>query len=186
MSLPNVVFLDRDGTINIDTGYLSQPEEVVLIPGVGKALGDLVRAGFSLSMVTNQSGIGRGYYSKEEFLRVNDRVVELLLEEDREARFDSIFFCPHSPTDNCLCRKPKAGMVKAEFAQSESFVVGDKASDLGLGRTLGLPESNLILVGPDSSLRLDSFPNASYCASLVEASELIISSSRAVKAGSKK
>jgi len=185
MPAQKTVFLDRDGTINVDHGYISEVSKVELIPGASLALGNLVRAGFKLCMVTNQSGIGRGYFSEGDFLEVNEKVLELLKAEDADAEFEEIFFCPHSPDAACLCRKPKAGMVQIDFLSSQSYVVGDKESDLGLGISLDLPSRNLILVGQADEEaetilkgRAEEFSEAFVCRSIAEASEFILAGSK--------
>ena len=160
------VFLDRDGTINIDTGYISDASKLSLIPGAAKAIAKLKESGFRVVVVSNQSGIGRGLITLEQLESVNNKLVELLLEEDSQAQIDLILFCPHTPDAGCNCRKPLGGMV-AELLKDLSdepssiilgdiitsgdwkdyaWVVGDKVSDVGLGDTLGLNSSHQFLV----------------------------------------
>lgn len=141
-----LVLLDRDGTINEDVGYLSDPEAVVLINGAAAAIKKLNTLGIKVVVVTNQSGVGRGFYTEDDMHAVNKRVMDLLGAEG--AAIDGVYYCPHHPDVDCDCRKPKAGMylkairehgMNAEFV----YVVGDKSSDMGLAREI---EGKAILV----------------------------------------
>jgi len=136
------VFLDRDGTIIEESGYLSGPEGVALIPGASGAIARLKRAGFTLIVVTNQSGIARGYYGEAELLRIHEKL-DRLLEMDG-SKIDRYYHCPHHPEygGDCACRKPKTGMAEAAAGElgidlSRSYFVGDKASDVMLGINAG-------------------------------------------------
>jgi len=180
----STIFLDRDGTINIDSGYVSDASSLELIPGAARALGNLKRAGWELVVVSNQSGLGRGLIKPEQLTEVNLRLVELLSAEDPDAVLDYSFFCPHRPDEGCACRKPKAGMLdsylrEAELDESSCWVVGDKLSDTGLAKTLGIPEKQRVLVktGKGSS-EIERISALDYepviVESLVEASELIL------------
>ena len=111
MTFP-AVFLDRDGTLNRDTGYVRRPEDVKLLPGSGEAVRLLNETGFKVVLVTNQSGVARGLMTTEEVDDVNERLCELLA--DFDARIDGVYYCPHLPdgtmpqfTRECDCRKPK-------------------------------------------------------------------------------
>jgi histidinol-phosphate phosphatase family protein len=133
-----VFWLDRDGTIVDDPGYLSNPEDLVLLPGTARAIARLNAVG-PVVLVTNQSGIGRGYASREQVDRIHEA---LALELARAgARLDRIEICPHAPSDGCSCRKPAPGMIeraRAEMDPAErEFVVGDKPADLELARATG-------------------------------------------------
>lgn len=136
-----VLFLDRDGVVIADRHYLADPELVELLPGVVDAMARARRAGFLLVGVSNQSGIGRGRFTEQEFAAVMARLDTLLHEAG--ASFDAFFYCPHGPDAGCSCRKPAAGMLD-EFSslvawdRSRSWVVGDKLSDVRLGREAGL------------------------------------------------
>lgn len=135
-----VVLLDRDGTLIEERHYLHDPEGVVLLPGVGEGLQRLQRAGFLLGVVTNQAGIGRGYYDEAAMHAVNDRMCALLAAYD--VRFAGIWFCPHAPDAGCACRKPAPGMVLAAaralgFEPSSAVIVGDKPCDVELAHAVG-------------------------------------------------
>lgn len=134
------VFLDRDGTINEDVGYLSDPEGLVLIEGAAKAIRLLNEAGIKVIVISNQSGVGRGYYTNAHVDAVNARLREYLGVEG--AKVDGIYYCNHHPDVDCNCRKPKTGL--AELARAEhglnherAYVVGDKSSDVSLAKNLG-------------------------------------------------
>lgn len=133
------IFLDRDGTIIDYVPYLSDPEQVRLIPGAGESLSAFASAGYRLVLITNQSGIGRGYYSEKDFEAVNARMAELLAGYD--VVLDHIDFCPHTPENNCLCRKPATGMGESAAAKlgislTSSFMIGDNRSDIEFGRAI--------------------------------------------------
>lgn len=158
-----VVLLDRDGTINIDYGYLSDPSNVVLIEGAAEALRRLNDRGIKAVVVSNQSGVNRGYFTDEDVSAVNRRLSELLGEHG--ARMDGIYYCPHRPDEECGCRKPKAGLfMKAAKEQGIDagllYVVGDKASDVELARNI---EARSVLVltgnGPEELKKLLSPPD---------------------------
>ena len=134
------VFLDRDGTLNYDPGYLSVAAELKLLEGVGPALARLKRAGAKLVVVTNQSGVGRGIFTLKDLEAIHARLEGLL--EQEEVALDAIYFCPHHPDDGCRCRKPNVGMV--ERARSElqldlrrSYLIGDHARDIQLAKLVG-------------------------------------------------
>ena len=127
------VFLDRDGTIIEDVNYLSRIEDIKLISGAKEALRLLKSKGYLLIVVSNQSGIGRGYFTKEFVDKANDVLNEML-----DGLIDAFYYCPHKPEDNCVCRKPKTALVdeaveRFGINRSDSFVIGDKESDIELG-----------------------------------------------------
>jgi D-glycero-D-manno-heptose 1,7-bisphosphate phosphatase len=138
--LKKAIFLDRDNTLIKDDGYIHEPEKVELLRGVPEGLKLLREKGYLLIVVSNQSGIGRGYFQEKDFHAVNERLQELLKPYD--VQIDDFFFCPHHPDDNCNCRKPKTGMVEKAVKKwnidvSKSFVVGDKEIDVMLALNAG-------------------------------------------------
>jgi histidinol-phosphate phosphatase family protein len=142
------VFLDRDGTIVVDKHYLSDPDGLELLPNAPEGLRELRALGARLVVVTNQSGVGRGYFLAEAVERMHERLRELLAEGGVE--LDGIYVCPHAPEDGCACRKPASALF--ERAADElgldlraSFVVGDKQSDVEAARRIG---ATPILIGP--------------------------------------
>ena len=148
-------FLDRDGTIIADPGYLSDPAGVVLLPGAAAALVRLRAAGFLTVVVSNQSGIGRGYYGRDAVRAVNQRMEALLQAEHEDARLDAIYYCPHGPSEGCRCRKPLPGLflqAAAELAIDlpASVCFGDNERDLLAGTAAGCPHG--YRVGAEPSL----------------------------------
>lgn len=137
MSEGPFILLDRDGTLIVERGYLSDAGGVELIPGAAAALRALREAGCGLLLVTNQAGVGRSYFDREALDRVHTRMTELLQNEG--VRLDGIYVCPHHPEDGCPCRKPRFGLMEQaarEFAfdPRASFVIGDKAIDIEFGK----------------------------------------------------
>lgn len=133
------VFLDRDGTINEDVGYLSDPDGLVIIDGAARAIRLLNEKMIKVIVVSNQSGVGRGYYTDANVEAVNRRLKELLSAEG--ASLDAIYYCSHHPDVDCACRKPGPGMAELAAAEHEldsswTYVVGDKESDIGLARNI--------------------------------------------------
>jgi D-glycero-D-manno-heptose 1,7-bisphosphate phosphatase len=140
MSDSRFAVLDRDGTINVEREYLSHPEQLELLPGAAPGLRHLRTLGLGLVVITNQSGIGRGYFNRAGLDLIHDRLRELLAAEG--IRLDGIYVCPHHPSDGCTCRKPQPELLERaarehQFKPSESFVIGDKAIDIELGERVG-------------------------------------------------
>lgn len=146
----DAVFFDRDGTLIEDKHYLSDPDEVELLPGVGQALAELVAAGLRLFVVSNQSGIGRGFFSEQACRACQARLAELL--EAQRARLTDLAYCPHAPEQGCDCRKPALGMWRAlqakhGLAPERCVMVGDKREDAAFGLAAGFAASLLVLTG---------------------------------------
>lgn len=160
------VFLDRDGTINEEVGYLDNPADLRLIPGAAEAIRLLNDAGVPVIVVTNQAGIGRGYFSEARVKAIHERLAKLLAAHG--AHLNAIYYCPHHPDDGCDCRKPNPGMLKRAAEEhgidlGRSFVVGDKVSDVEAGRRAGC-RTVLVLTGYGTEAqemfkRLDFQPN---------------------------
>lgn len=140
MTQRRFVILDRDGTIIVERNYLSDPDDVELIPRMASGLRQLSDMGLGLIVLTNQSAIGRGYFDETRLNHIHQRLYELL---DAEGIFlDAIYFCPHTPSNECSCRKPKTGLLiqaaqEHDFDPKDCFVVGDKACDIELGQRVG-------------------------------------------------
>jgi D-glycero-D-manno-heptose 1,7-bisphosphate phosphatase len=135
-----VVVLDRDGTIIEEREYLSDSAGVRLIPGAAAALRELKKMGFGLVVITNQSGVARGFFTEAMLQQIHARLEQLLAETG--VRLDGIYICPHGPEDDCDCRKPKLGLMRQAatdlgFAPEHSIVIGDKPSDIEMGRNAG-------------------------------------------------
>jgi histidinol-phosphate phosphatase family protein len=151
------LFLDRDGTIIEDVEYIAKPEDVRLLAGVGAAIAQLNAAGIPVIMVSNQSGIGRGYFTRDDFDRVQARVEERLAAAG--AHLDATFICPHAPSDPpaCMCRKPATALFEEaatthDIDLAASWYVGDTWRDVQPGRTL---HGHGILIPADSTPQAD-------------------------------
>jgi heptosyltransferase II len=134
------VFLDRDGTLNYDPGYLKVAAELKLLAGVGPALARLKGAGARLVVVTNQSGVGRGIVTLKDLEAIHARLQGILEQED--AALDAIYFCPHHPNDGCRCRKPNVGMVERAVSELQldlrrSYLIGNHTRDIQLAHRVG-------------------------------------------------
>jgi len=141
------VFIDRDGTMAKDVHYCRRLEDFELFPRTAKAVKLLSDNGFKVIVVTNQSGVARGYFTEETLSRIHDKMKQELAKEG--AIVDAIYYCPHHPDDNCDCRKPKPRLVLQaardyDIDLSQSFVIGDLPLDIQLGEAVG---AETILVG---------------------------------------
>lgn len=155
-TLRAAVFLDRDGTINVDKDYLVRPEEFEFISGAPEAVARLKRAGFLVIVVTNQSGVARGYFGIDEVSRLHDHLQQQL--SLAGTAIDAFYLCPHHPEHgvaeykiDCACRKGNPGMLLQAAAEhgidlSRSYMVGDKLADVEAGRRAGC-RSILVLTG---------------------------------------
>lgn len=144
------VFFDRDGTLNVEKNYLSDPDQLLLFPAVGPALRRLRDAGFLLFIVTNQSGIGRGYFTVADMERVHERLGKELAKDG--VRFTKIYFAPEAPDQPSHGRKPSPQFLldaRAEFDLdlARSYMVGDKWIDLECGWKAGVKKSLLVRTG---------------------------------------
>ncbi len=140
MTARRFVLLDRDGTLIVERNYLARVEDVELLPATARGLRLLHDAGLGLAVLTNQSGLGRGYFDWDALNAVHVRMTQLLADES--IALDGIYVCPHTPEDNCDCRKPQLGLVRRAAAElhfdpAASFVIGDKPCDIELGRRIG-------------------------------------------------
>lgn len=136
------IFLDRDGTLIKDTGYISEPSNVLILSGVMEGLRLFKSREFHLHIVSNQSGVARGKISMDQFRVVETKVKNVFLSKGLE--FDSVNYCFHLPEDNCSCRKPAAGLIKKVVAEykiqkSECAMIGNSIVDEGAARNFGIP-----------------------------------------------
>jgi len=134
------VFVDRDGTLNVNIDYLSDPDRYKLYPGVAEGLRMLKDAGFLIVVITNQSGIGRGIFDEVALERIHLRMKELLAREG--ASVDAVYFCPHRPDEGCACRKPGTALFEMavrdlDIDPKRSFVIGDMKMDVAAGQRMG-------------------------------------------------
>jgi D-glycero-D-manno-heptose 1,7-bisphosphate phosphatase len=169
------VFLDRDGTLIVDREYLADPDGVELLPGAAEAVARLNRAGRPVVLVTNQSGIGRGYFSEADFHAVEARFEELLAAGG--AHLDAVYFCPHAPGagPECDCRKPAPGLFLRAARDHDldlgaAFYVGDRLRDVAFGVESG---GTGILVGA-GEMDGEAPPGVLRAPSLAEAVEAIL------------
>lgn len=170
--------LDRDGTIIVEKNYLSDPSQVELLSSAAKGLREMSSLGLGLVVVTNQSGIGRGYFTGSMLDQIHQRLTDLLGQHG--VYLDGIYHCPHTPQDECECRKPKLDLLlraakENNFEPSACFVVGDKGSDIQLGKGVG---ATTILVntgyGQETAKDPDVQPDFTV-SGLSEVSETILS-----------
>jgi D-glycero-D-manno-heptose 1,7-bisphosphate phosphatase len=143
------VFLDRDGTITESANYVDRVEQVVLIPQAAQALKRLQDAGYKLFIITNQSGVGRGYFTHEAVESIHAHLNEQFGRAG--VRFDRYYVCPHHPEDDCACRKPKPKFLLDAAREhgldlSRCYMIGDRASDIQTGINAGV-RTVLVLTG---------------------------------------
>ncbi len=146
-AIKRAIFLDRDGVIVEDSGYISSPGELVLFPDVIPVLKKLQHF-FRLLVVTNQSGVARGYFTEEDLFAINERIILMLA--DYGVGLDAIYYCPHHPEVGkdeyrieCECRKPKPGLLRLAAEEfgielAKSFLIGDKDIDIQAGHAIGI------------------------------------------------
>lgn len=184
--LKPAIFLDRDGTINVEKDYLIDPAEFEFLPGVPEALFRLQQAGYSLVVVSNQSGVGRGYFSAADVGRLHRHMCHLLRGYGIELA--GIYFCPHHPSAakgqyllDCDCRKGRPGMLLQAAKELGidlrlSYMIGDKDADLQAGKAAGC-QSVLVRTGyGERYVRVAESFGAAVVADLAAAAELILAS----------
>jgi len=171
------ILLDRDGTLIEEKNYLHDPDDVKILPGVIEGLKKLSGEGYKFIVLTNQSGIGRGYFDDQDMLLVNAKISSLLLNEGVEIlRF---YHCPHAPEEECDCRKPKPGMVYNACSELGFFidniycVIGDKKSDIELAENIGV-KSILVLTGYGRSSFRDGVCSSYIAEDLEDAAKFIL------------
>ncbi len=168
------VFLDRDGTISEDVNYCSRVEDFRFLPTAPEAIKILNQNCFKVVLITNQSGVSRGYFTKETLDEIHARMESELAKHD--ATVDAIYYCPHHPDDGCDCRKPKTGMLTKAAKElgidlKSSYMIGDMQKDIDVGIAVGC-KTVLVTTGPDGG---DGVTNANYTAdSLSQAAKWIL------------
>ncbi len=182
-----VVFLDRDGTICEEVGYLDSVDQMKLIPRSGEAVALLNRKGFKVVVITNQAGVARGFFPEAILEDLHAQMIRLLKTEGAEV--DGIYYCPHHPTDGsppylreCKCRKPATGLLEKAAADlnldlSSAFMIGDHFSDVECGQRIGA-ETVLLLTGHgrEALAKKESWPKppSHIAADLYEAVQWIL------------
>jgi len=150
MSMANrAVFFDRDGVINKEVNYLDSIDKVEILPGIAEAIKLLNDNKFKVVVVTNQSGIARGYFTEDRLIGIHEFILEEL--NKKSAFIDAIYYCPHHPDDDCECRKPRTGLIKRaeeelDLDLKNSYFIGDKVTDIKAGLNAGL-KCILVLTG---------------------------------------
>ena len=179
--MTSAVFLDRDGVINVDHGYVSTWEQFEFLPGASEALRELQDAGYLLIVVSNQSGIGRGYYSETDLHTLNQAIAEHL-DSTLGVTLSGFYHCPHHPTEaegefrqQCDCRKPAPGMIQQAVLDhgidvETSLLVGDKDSDMEAGRAAGVARLFKVV---DSAQLGASAPDIQFVTALSEVPSLL-------------
>lgn len=180
------VFLDRDGTINVEKNYLYKTEDFEFLPGVIDALKQLQSAGFLLIIITNQSGIGRGYYTEADFQKLNSWMIDTL--KNHGVYITDVYFCPHLPDatiekyrKECNCRKPKLGMyeqavIDHNISLAKSYAIGDKIRDCAIcestpckGYLIADSEKEAVI----EAVKQRQYQRVSYATDLKECAKLI-------------
>jgi len=174
--MKKIIFLDRDGTLIEDRSYICNEKDIVLFPESLIALKKLQNANFKLVIVTNQSGIGRGYFTEKRFNDVNNYFIKLL--EKEQIFIKETMYCPDTPETNCNCRKPKVGLVtnylnNKDIDYENSYMIGDKLSDVEFGKNLGV---NQILIKNSEDPDIKKLKNKPFpvVENILEAAESIV------------
>jgi len=185
----SAVFFDRDGTLIADAGYLNHPSQIKLFSQTAEALKSLRKAGFYLFVVTNQSGVARGYFSEAQVKKVHQNLRRML--KVKGAKIDAFFYCPHHPqgkvksfSKKCDCRKPSPGMVKQALKRysidlKKSYVVGDKLDDILLAKNAKVAAGLLVRTGNGRKSELEfrklKLKNSAVVSNLAQAAQWILS-----------
>ena len=162
--MAKAVFLDRDGTINFDPGYLNSPDELRIFSNAAEALKILKDHNYLLLVVTNQSGIGRGFMELKDVHFIHQRMNKIL-EHQAHVQIDEFLVCPHHPQEGCECRKPNIKLIEDAFKNfnidpKQSFLIGDKITDLQAGRNAGLKGNVLVRTGAGKKTETDLEPGS--------------------------
>jgi histidinol-phosphate phosphatase family protein len=170
------VFLDRDGTLVRDRGYTHRIEDYELLPGVASGLRRILEAGYRLAVITNQSGIGRGYYSNEQYQAFQDHLVDDLARQG--VPIEASYVCPHHPDDGCECRKPEPALLHRAERElgadlARSWVIGDSARDVELAQRGGCRGAVLVLTGSGHASS-EVPPEVPRAASFEEAAAIVL------------
>lgn len=152
------VFVDRDGTINVDVHYLDDPDKFDMYPGVGEGIKKLKDKGFKIIVITNQSGIARGYFTEKQLSDIHETMKKEF--QKFYVVLDGIYYCPHHPDDNCNCRKPRTGLFQKAIKEhdidvTKSYMLGDKILDVCAGKKNG---ARAVLV-PEPHIREELLSN---------------------------
>lgn len=135
------IFIDRDGTINVDVHYLDDPDKFEMYPGVGEGVKKLKENRFKIIVITNQSGIARGYFTEKQLFDIHERMKKEF--QRFNVALDGIYYCSHHPDDNCNCRKPNTALFEKAIKEhaidvKKSYMLGDKILDISAGKKIGV------------------------------------------------
>ncbi|WP_228126428.1 D-glycero-beta-D-manno-heptose 1,7-bisphosphate 7-phosphatase [Candidatus Marinarcus aquaticus] len=170
--MQKAIFIDRDGVINVEKNYLYKIEDFEFIEGVFEALKSFQTLGYKLFIITNQSGIARGYYTLDDFNRLTEWMLQQF--EKKEITISDVQLCPHGPHDECNCRKPKTGMIDAILKKhaidlTQSWLIGDKTSDIECAQNAGIAHTIQVKSGHEFETSLAEY----VCDSIKEAKDII-------------
>lgn len=168
------IFLDRDGVINKDVNYLHKIKDCVFIPNIFDTCSYFQNIGFKIIIITNQSGIARGYFDENAYQKLTDWIIKQFNLNNIDIL--DVFHCPHGPDSSCNCRKPKPGMLleaknKYNIDMENSWLIGDQEVDIIAANNAGI--INTILVKSGHKIN-ENFTNAKYCLESIHASKKII------------
>lgn len=171
------IFVDRDDTIMVDVGYCKDPHMVKLLPHAAEGLRVLSQNGFVIVIVTNQSGLGRGYFTERDLESVNARLRQEL--RAMGADFDALYYCPHRPDEGCACRKPGPGLIlkaasELELDLASSYTMGDRELDISAGKSAGT-KTVLVINGKDPNNAQNPKHADLVARDVLEAARLILS-----------
>lgn len=170
--MQKAVFIDRDGVINVEKNYLYKIEDFEFIEGVFESLKSFQKLGYKLFIITNQSGIARGYYTLDDFKTLTKWMLEQF--EEKDIIVSDVQLCPHGPNDDCNCRKPKTGMIDSILQEHEidlknSWLIGDKESDIKCAKNAGIAHTIQVKSGHDFETSMAEH----VCESIKEAKAII-------------
>ena len=184
--MQKAIFLDRDGVVNEEVDYLHRPEDVILTPGLAEAVRKIHAAGYLAIVISNQSGVARGMFGMDAVKAVENRICELLRQENADVP-DAFYYCPHHKKGTvpelsfeCECRKPKPGMFLHAAADwqvdpAQSYMIGDRMSDLHAAKAAGCAGGVLVLTGYGANCaeeaRSEGWP---VCPSVLDAVEYLL------------
>ena len=150
--MTKAIFLDRDGVINIEKNYLYKIEDFEFVNGTFETLKKMQTLGYKLFIITNQSGVGRGYYTLEDFNKLTSWMLNEF--EQNGIKISQVELCPHAPNENCICRKPKTGMIdnilkNHQIDLENSWLIGDKSSDIQCAKNANIKNTIQVKSGHD-------------------------------------
>lgn len=186
--MQKIIFIDRDGVINKDPGgwtkydYVTKWDEFFFIDGSIEALKRLRKAGYKICLISNQGGIGKGYFTQEDLEGLNKRMLREI--EKGGGKIDELYYCTHHDKDNCECRKPKTGLIEQAIGRKDvdiknTFIIGDSLRDIEAGKRMGM-KTILVLSGKTSPSETENWPIRpdSVKKHLLEAVEWILENGR--------